>query len=182
MNQNSTIIAVSIASIILFTGCQRTVDVYTPEVDFKTNAVSKLAINYGNEIIINEYPSRIGCSMDSAIVTPSGKSYSLYVENALISELKRNNLYNKTNALNLINIHLEDIESSSMFGASYWQFTVRITSKGSEEFTVSSRYVVDTHIKMDKACQDMRDTFEPALNKLMKDVFKHPSFNSLFIR
>lgn len=185
MKKNITTLASGLLLVSIltgFTGCLHKVDTYSPKVTYKTNAISKLSINNGNEIVLTKYASSIMCSLNSSINTPSGESYSDYIENALVSELKHNNLYSKDNGLNLINIHLEGLESSSAFGDSYWQFEVRISSKATKDFIVRSRYDLDTHLKVDVACQEMNDSFDKAVAKLMKDIFKHPEFSSLFIR
>ncbi len=96
-------------AVILFAGCQRTIDPYTPKISFKTNAIGKVKINTEDEVEIHQYDSFLACTLQSIIITPDKKSYGNYIENAFVSELKQNNLYSDTDELNLINIHFKFI-------------------------------------------------------------------------
>ncbi|MEA3383335.1 MAG: hypothetical protein U9Q20_01475 [Campylobacterota bacterium] len=180
MKKLSKILSVTTLGLFLFTGCGYKTDTYTPSLKIKNSSFqNKVAINYGNDAVTVDMPEGVLCSLRSTVNMPNGDTIDKYIEDAFISELKLNNLYDE-NSKQLINIIVTDVTTSSMFGFSYWEFDATVKTQSGYGYKVSSKYEFDGHPKKDEACMHLSASFKPAVKKLLSEVVTHPSFDTLF--
>lgn len=105
-------------------------------------------------------------------------SFEDYIEKAFIDELKLAGVYDPGSKLALSG-KLEEIDFSSGITDGKWAFTMTMSNSRNESYTVSSAYGFSGSFVADKACQETAQAFGPAVQKLIEDIVRHPSFKQV---
>lgn len=122
--------------------------------------------------------SSITCRGVSKVSTPNKEPFEKYIKNAFKSELQRAGLYSEYSPINL-SVHFTKIDFSSNFGAGKWFFEVTASSSKSDSVNIISKYEFPTSWVADKACQQVAQSFSPAVKKLIKDIITDLMFERL---
>ena len=167
---------VAIASAI--SGCAYNVSPYGASVQnvesIKTTNIKPVAV--GKFQATKPGQTSITCRAAGPVtVSPS---FEAYVEKAFIDELKLAGAYNPSSSLVLTG-KLEEIDFSSGMTDGNWAFTLTITNSRNETLTTKSKFGFSGSFVADKACQEVAQAFQPAVQKLIEDVIRDPKFKQL---
>lgn len=133
-------------------------------------------------------PENGAYTRDSKTAIRITEGFCVYIKNAFIVELKRAKLFS-SNADIDINLEFEEIEFNSIpvekdgyfsFTDGYWKYTVKISSKNIEPFSISSTYGFSTSLFAYDACEQVADSFPGSIEKLLKDITNNPKFLAIF--
>lgn len=194
---------------ILLSGCAvDIVQRYSPSFDLAIDLEDNFS-KYGKKVNIGTvegcYQFKPLCRLYGKITPPENNAYTgnsktalrinegfcVYIKNAFIAELKRAKLFS-SNADIDINLEFEEIEFSSIpvkknektdfveYTDGYWKFTVKISSKNIEPFSISSTYRFSTSLFAYDACEQVADSFPGSIEKLLKDITNSPKFLAVF--
>jgi len=105
-------------------------------------------------------------------------SFESYIENAFIDELRLAGAYNPNSNITLSG-KLEEIDFSSGISDGKWIFTLVVSNSRNESFTTKSTFGFSGSFVADKACQEVAQSFGPAVQKLIEDVIQDPKFKQL---
>ncbi|MEA3353342.1 MAG: hypothetical protein U9Q33_05980 [Campylobacterota bacterium] len=180
--KTKNLVFTGLLSTFLFSGCVHTVGQYTPDIIIpKDKIIQKVSMeNYNNNVVIQNRAGGVFCSLDSMITLPDNQPINLYISDALKSELVFNGLYDK-DSFQKIYITLEDFESGSDFGFSYWKFEITVKTQRGYGYKVYSIYKHDGLPNADESCIDHTSHFVPAVKQLVNEIVKDPSFHNLFV-
>ena len=108
-------------------------------------------------------------------VTPSFESY---IERAFIDELKLAGAFNPGSNITLAG-KLEEVDFSSGMTDGNWTFMLTVSNNRNESFTTKSTFGFSGSFIADKACKEVAQAFGPAVQKLIEDVVRDPTFKQL---
>jgi hypothetical protein len=108
-------------------------------------------------------------------VTPS---FEGYIERAFIDELKLAGVYNTASNITLSG-RLEEVDFSSGMTDGNWTFVLTLSNNRNESFTTKSIFNFSGSFSADKACQEVAQAFNPAVQKLIEDVVRNPKFKQI---
>ena len=118
------------------------------------------------------------CRGAGNVGTAKKTPFEKFIKDALISELKFANKYNK-NSKTTISGHLNSIDFNSNMGIANWIFKLKVTSSNSKSITVNTTYEFEGSFIADRACSEVAQAFMPAVQKLINDTIKHREFKRL---
>lgn len=119
----------------------------------------------------------IQCRGAGPVANQNKKTFEQYITEAFISELKIAGIYSESSNLKIDGI-VEKLDFSSNIGSGKWMFEVKVSSKNST-YIVNSVFPFSTNFVADKACQQVAQAFQPAVQQLIKDIVSNPAFKSL---
>lgn len=138
----------------------------------------------GTQLNVNKFTAKksdssIMCRIAGPVETPNGEPFETYIENALISELKRAGMFSKESPIS-IDGYLIDTDASSGMSDGHWTFEIKISSGDKEGFIVKhSREFSGSFIGATACRQDMPDAFRPTVSELISIIIHHPEFELL---
>ncbi|MDQ7061859.1 MAG: hypothetical protein Q9M43_12355 [Sulfurimonas sp.] len=166
---------------VVFSGCANKVPTYSPKTanimqlkgmssDAKTS-VGKFT-DSGNE------ETKVMCRLATPIGTPSGETFTSYIQDALTQELMLADKFDPKSS-NILTANLNDIYGSTTLGNAYWEFKVTVKSSNGTSFDTNSRYDYDSSYFAGSACSEMQRSFVPAVQKLNNEIINNPKFKDL---
>jgi hypothetical protein len=108
-------------------------------------------------------------------VTPS---FEAYIQKAFVDELKLAGAYDPASAITLSG-KLEQVDFSSGITDGNWSFTLMVSNNKNDGFTTTSKFPFSGSFVADKACQEVAQAFQPAVQKLIEDVVRNPKFKTM---
>ncbi len=119
----------------------------------------------------------IQCRGAGPVSNQNKKPFESYITEAFISELKLAGIYSESSSIKIDGV-VEKLDFGSNVGAGKWVFDVKVSS-GNSSFIVNSEYPFSTNWVADKACQQVAQAFQPAVQKLIRDIVSNPAFKDL---
>ena len=164
----------------LFTGCGIKTGEYNVSADNVQTLrdYKELKLDVSNFTATNSGESSVMCRLAETISTPKGETFSEYIKDALVSELKMAGVYDKNSELK-ISGNLNKIYGSSMFGNAYWEISVTITSTNGKSLTVNTKRDYPSSYLASTACNNMGTSFSPTIKQLIGDIVNHKDFSEL---
>jgi len=169
-----------ILATILFTGCGIKTSEYNVSADNVQTLrdYKELKLDVSNFTATNSGESSVMCRLAETISTPKGESFSDYIKEALISELKMAGVYDKNSELK-ISGNLNKIYGSTMFGNAYWEINVAVSSTNGKSITVNTKRDYPSSYLASTACNNMGTSFAPTIKQLIGDIINHKDFSEL---
>jgi len=119
------------------------------------------------------------CRAAGNIRLPEGVTYSSYLRDSLIAELKLADLYSEASSRTL-RANIDFIDFSSSIGNGKWTIRITYSGEGVEKpFTVESVYGFSTNWVADKACQQVAQEFVQAVQRTHAKLIEAPEFSKL---
>ena len=118
-----------------------------------------------------------GCRAAGPISAPDDQPFEQYIQRAMEAELRVSDLFDPTGSIEMKG-HLEKISMSSNIGVARWEITMSFSSPGKESFTVSIVHKVNSAWNGQQACFMVAQGLVGAVQELLFNTFKHPSFKS----
>ncbi|HEX5392872.1 MAG TPA: hypothetical protein VFW68_06320 [Rhodocyclaceae bacterium] len=172
------ILSLALISTALLSGCAYNVSPYGASVknvdSIKSLGIKPIAV----ESFQSSQPGRSSITCRAAGPVAVSPSFENYIEKALIDELKLAGAYDPTSQL-VLKGKLEEVDFSSGITDGKWLFTVTISNARHESFTTKSVFGFSGSFVADKACQETAQAFAPAVQKLVEDVVRDPSFRKI---
>ncbi len=164
----------------LFTGCGIKTSEYNVSADNVQTLrdYKDLKLDVSNFTATNSGESSVMCRLAETISTPKGETFSEYIKDALVSELKMAGVYDKNSDLK-ISGNLDKIYGSTMFGNAYWEISVTITSTNGKSLTVNTKRDYPSSYLASTACNNMGTSFSPTIKQLIGDIINHKNFSEL---
>ena len=125
----------------------------------------------------NGVEEHLMCRLVGEVKVAPGKTLSEYIKDAFEEELFKAQVYDPK-ASTIINGKITAISFSSVSPAN-WIIEMEVSSNYSPGYTVSVKYIYNTSWLAPNACQNVADSFGPAVQELLKKVVNHPQFASL---
>ena len=119
----------------------------------------------------------IGCRGVGPVSAPDDQPFERYIQRAIEAELRVSDLFDLTDSIEMKG-HLEKISMSSNIGVARWEITMSFSSPGKESFTVSIVHKVNSAWNGQQACFLVAQGLVGAVQELLFNTFKHPSFKS----
>lgn len=123
-------------------------------------------------------PGRSSITCRAAGPVTVSPSFEAYIEKAFIDELKLAGVYDPSSSL-ILTGKLEEVDFSSGMTDGNWTFTLVVTNSRNESLTTKSRFGFSGSFVADKACQEVAQSFGPAVQKLIEDVVRDPKFKQI---
>ncbi|MCF1431787.1 MAG: hypothetical protein LPH21_13990 [Shewanella sp.] len=169
------------SALVLLTACSAKVPHYNSSAD---NVLSlralNVSINVGSIKATNPQKS-IMCRLANPVEMPNGKTINEYIESAFIEEIKMAGFYD-ISARITISGNLNEVSASSGMTDGHWLFDMSVMSTNGKSFNVVSKHEFAGSFSGVVACrEDMPDEFQPAVQKLIKNIVTHSKFKSLLI-
>ena len=145
--------------------------------------VRDMARDSNGKVSVGEFTSfepglnHLTCRMTGRVVVPGGKSFETYVREALISELKIADGYDKE-ALAVITAHLNKVDFRSMSGK--WLIDMDVTFPGHEPVNVKTEYEFMAGAHGLIACTNVANAFVPAVQLHLGAITGHSAFKEMF--
>ena len=164
----------------LFTGCGIKTSEYNVSADNVQTLrdYKDLKLDVSNFTATNSGESSVMCRLAETISTPKGETFSEYIQDALVSELKMAGVYDKNSDLK-ISGNLDKIYGSTMFGNAYWEISVTITSTNGKSLTVNTKRDYPSSYLSSTACNNMGTSFAPTIKQLIGNIVNHKDFSEL---
>lgn len=105
-------------------------------------------------------------------------NFESYIEQAFVTELKLAGAYNATSPLVLTG-RLEEIDFSSGMPYGNWRFVLTVSNARGQRFTTTSKFGFSGSFFGDRACGEVAQAFQPAVQKLIQDVVRDPTFKQI---
>lgn len=137
-----------------------------------------------SEISVGEFTSKsgehtsIGCRAAGPVKNQNNQSFEDYIEKAFINELKMASAYKEDSNIKISGL-IDKLDFNSNIGAGKWIIDANVTSTTSKGYSVKSTYRFSTNFVADKACQQVAQAFEPAVEEFINKVLTHPEFSTL---
>lgn len=167
------------ALVSLLSGCSTyAVSRYSPDVD---NVVALRSFE-GNKIDVGVFTSsdsdkkEIMCRGVGPIKTPDGETYSDFVREAFIDELKMAEIYSDSASIALSG-NVDRIDFSSTNGV--WNLALTVKSSTGETVSVSEDYEYKTSFYGETACNQTAQALMPAVQNLVGKVVRSQEFTRL---
>ena len=171
--------AACVTLVVLLSGCSTyAVSRYSPDVD---NVVALRSIE-DRKISIGEFSSsesdtkEIMCRGVGPIKTPDGETYSEFVREAFIDELKMAGIYSESASVTLRG-NLDQVDFSSTSGV--WNLALTVKSSTGGAMSVSEDYEYKTSFYGETACNQTAQALMPAVQNLVGKVVRSQEFDSL---
>ncbi len=162
----------------LLTGCSYNVSKFgANSEDVEQLKTLSAKINFGKITAKNPGQTSIGCRA-SGPVTLGGQPFETYIQEAIITELKLADKYDKNAKITLTG-HLEKIDFSSSLGTANWVIRLKLSSSNSNSIVINSNYEFSGSFIGAQACSEMAQAFSPAVQHLINDIINHPKFKTL---
>jgi hypothetical protein len=116
----------------------------------------------------------VTCRGGMPIAAPNGKSYSDFIHDALVKELKSAKLYSPDSPVKLRG-NLDSISFSSMTGAS-WDMQMTFNDGHGPAYTITSTYPFASSIIGITACERGADALMPAVQGLFAKLYRNAHF------
>lgn len=169
--------------VIYMTGCGYVTSNYGASPD---NVGSIRDLGY-IKVSVNDFTSSTGsprtsisCRAAGPISNKDSKSFEHYIRDAFVNDLKMAGVYAESAEIS-ISGEISEVDFNSNIGAGKWIIKAKVQSSISEGYTVESLYEFSTNWVADKACQQVAQAFEPAVEDLIAKIVTHPGFRSLVI-
>lgn len=120
----------------------------------------------------------ITCRGEGPVSPPNNKRFELYIQEALVEELRISNLYDAASSRRLT-AQLDSIDFSSAMTGGHWDIKSTFKADSVDPFTVSISYPFESSFIAPTACQQVAQAFPLATQKLIHELIKHPSFRKL---
>ena len=120
--------------------------------------------------------SSLMCRAAGPIELPDGASFEGYIRKAFIDELKIAEVYDEAAEVKLTAV-VDRVEMDSFAGA--WTLSLHVFPDTADEFTVESTHAFPSSIFAIDACMQTANSFQAAVQDLVKKVFDHPKFNEV---
>ncbi|BFM13495.1 hypothetical protein R50072_36480 [Simiduia litorea] len=136
------------------------------------------------EISVGEFTSKSGnhtsitCRAAGPVKNKNDLSFEDYIEGALKNELQMAGAY-KDDAEVKISGLIDKLDFNSNIGAGKWMINATISSPNSSGYSITSTHEFSTNFVADKACQQVAQAFEPAVEEFINKIISHPKFSSL---
>ena len=170
-----------ITSSIYMTGCGYVTSNYGASPD----NVDVIRAAGGIKVSVNEFISAtgrertgIGCRAAGPIENLNDQSFEDYIHDAFVNELRMAGAYAEDADVS-ISGEIKELDFNSNIGAGKWVISAKVNSSVSEGYEVKSRHEFSTNWVADKACQQVAQAFEPAVEELIEKIVEHPGFKSL---
>jgi hypothetical protein len=163
----------------LLSGCAFNISPYGASI----NNVEAIKKHSGAKIAVANFTSSkpglraIACRGAGPVNTPNDQSFESYVRNAFVDELKLAGIYDPQSSA-ILSGRLDKVDFNSNIGAGKWVLSVTV-SNGKSSYAVDSIYPFSTNWVADKACQQVAQAFEPAVQKLLGTLVSDPRFGAL---
>lgn len=105
-------------------------------------------------------------------------SFEACIEKAFIDDLKLAGVHEPSSTLVLTG-KLEEVDFSSGISDGNWMFTLEVTHSRNESLTTKSKFNFSGSFVADKACQELAQAFSPAVQRLVEDVIRDPTFKQI---
>jgi hypothetical protein len=105
-------------------------------------------------------------------------SFEGYIEKAFIDELKIAAAYD-ANAVTKLSGNIDNVDFSSGMTDGNWSITLTLSNGKSQSLTTKTVYPFSGSFVADKACQEVAQAFNPAVQKLIQEAISNPKFSSL---
>lgn len=105
-------------------------------------------------------------------------SFEAYIKQALIDELTIASVYD-ANAKTVLTGRIDALDFSSGMTDGNWTLTLTLSNNQSRSVTTTAVYPFSGSFVADKACQEVAQTFSPAVQKLIANTVSNPSFKAL---
>ena len=166
---------------VFASGCAYTIEKYDSSGDNvvvlqKTGA--KKAVKVGTFSAKAEDKAFITCRAAGPVSTPNNKPYADYIRDAFISELKSVGIYSET-SVNEISAHLDSIDFNSNIGSGRWDIAITFSAPNKAPVKIATSHPFETSWSADRACTEVANAFEPAVQSLLKQLYTDPGFKQL---
>jgi len=135
-------------------------------------SVSEFSSSTGNK------RTSIGCRAAGPVSNPEGKSFEDYIHDAFINDLKMAGIYADGAEISISGT-IESLDFNSNIGAGKWVIKTRVESSVSQGYVVEAIHEFSTNWVADKACQQVAQAFEPAVESLISKIVNHADFKGL---
>ncbi len=178
--KRTTIAALAVTTALMMGGCANKVHEYTPSAEniliLQSLKGSKIALGDFTDSGRNE--STLMCRLSTPVGTASGETFAEYIRRAFKKELVIAGLFDP-NAPVRLEMNLDDIYGSTMFGNAYWEFKVTLKSSNGKQIHKTVRYDYDSSYLATSACSEMQRSFVLAVQKLIHEIVSDPRFKDL---
>ncbi len=181
MKYSSTIKIWALLIVVGFisTGCSYNIQKYGASIENVDKIKSiKSKLNVGNFTSEEKGQSSIACRAAGSVGTPDKSSFEQYIKSAFITELKLAGKFDPESQIT-ISGHLEEIDFNSNLGTANWIFRLIAISNNSQSIVVNTKHEFSGSFVADKACSEVAQEFNPAVQKLIYDIVSHKDFNKL---
>lgn len=120
----------------------------------------------------------ITCRGEGPVSPPDNKRFELYIQEALVDELKIAKLYDAASSHRLT-ARLNSIDFGSAMSGGSWDIKSTFSAESVEPFTVSINYPFESSYVAATACQQVAQALPFATQKLINELIKHPSFKKI---
>jgi hypothetical protein len=167
---------------VLLIGCTNTSGKYgaSPRnVEAIRSSIGAINVSVGDFSSDSGEETTFFCRGAGPVKLQNGQSFQDYIEKAFINDLKLAGVYSEKSGLQ-ISALIQELGFNSMPGAGKWVINASVSSSVSEGFLVESTYEFSTNFVAWKACQQVAQEFEPAVEEFINSVVTHPKFPALF--
>ncbi len=173
------LVGITLIAAQLLTGCSYNASKYgASSEDVEKLKTLDAKINFEKITAKTPGQTSIACRASGSISPPGNQSFEEYIQEAIITELKLADKYDK-NAKITIKGHLEMVDFSSNLGTAHWQFTLKLSSSNSKSIVVNSKYKFSGSFIGAQACAEMAQALTPAVQHLIDDIISNPEFRTL---
>ncbi|MBV0934709.1 hypothetical protein [Marinobacterium weihaiense] len=173
--------ALSIAGVAFYTvGCTHMTSNYGASPDnvdeIRKSGITELSV--GEFVSKNSDTTSITCRAAGPVKNQNNVSFENYIEGAIKNDLKMAGVYKEGSDIKISGA-IEKLDFNSNIGAGKWMINAKISSPKSQGYTVQSTYDFSTNFVADKACQQVAQAYEPAVENFINQIVTHPGFSSL---
>ncbi|MDZ5459143.1 hypothetical protein [Azohydromonas lata] len=105
-------------------------------------------------------------------------NFETYIEQAFIDELKIASAYDAKAATKLSG-KIDNIDFSSGITDGNWTISLTLTNGKAQSYTTKTVFPFSGSFVAEKACQEVAQSFNPAVQKLIQDVVSDPKFKTI---
>ena len=105
-------------------------------------------------------------------------NFESYIEQAFIDELKIASAYD-ANATSKLSGNIDNIDFSSGMTDGNWTISLTLSNGKAQSFTTKTVHTFAGSFVADKACQEVAQAFNPAVQKLIQEAVSNPKFKAL---
>lgn len=110
------------------------------------------------------------------IICPGDTTFSDYIHNALVGELKSARLYASKAPVRLT-IHLNNVDFSSIAGK--WYLDATVASSNGKTVSIQDTYAFEASLIGVSSCSHAAQSFKPAVQQFIDSIIRHKDFPSL---
>lgn len=181
-----SLIAVVLFTSVFLSGCAANI---TPRYSLYSSnviALKNLAKNSDVKLIVNDFTSNALTNKEEScrgmgIMPPDGITFSSFIKNALVDELKISDMYSDTSSIGIngvmknIELHTASINKGS------WIIELEISIASGKPFLVPIDREFSSGFSGYTACENAKAAFVPTVQDLIYLVLTHPEFQKVVL-